>query len=203
MRLVTYTLNQSKNKIHYLCPLITNNWLEEVLPVGQRVQASGFRHSQQVTERKELAQHAQKLLVPAENKTKLLHPTKERYNPQNGCTLGFKFAVLHLLSLVYSPVTLQFRSLQSYHNDELQWQAFANQTASISQTWSVTMAYSRINKVTTLGSRKVIQQERVRHRKAESSPNPLWITDNDMPLKPVFEAIIIAIENSPFFKMCN
>lgn len=69
MRLVTYTLNQSKNKIHYLCPLITNNWLEEVLPVGQRVQASGFRHSQQVTERKELAQHAQKLLVPAENKT--------------------------------------------------------------------------------------------------------------------------------------
>lgn len=54
---------------HYLCPLITDNWLEEVLPVGQRVQASGFWHSQQDTKRKELAQHAQTLLVPAENKT--------------------------------------------------------------------------------------------------------------------------------------
>lgn len=50
-------------------PLITSNWLEKVLPVGQRVKARGFQQSQQVTKSKELAQHAQKLLVPAENKT--------------------------------------------------------------------------------------------------------------------------------------
>lgn len=45
-------------------PLITSNWLEKVLPVGQSVKARGFQHIQQVTKRKELAQHAQKLLVP-------------------------------------------------------------------------------------------------------------------------------------------
>lgn len=118
---VTTILNQNTQHIeswfithNHLCPLITSNWLEEVLPVGQRAQASGFQHSQQGTEWKEIAQQAQKLLVPAENKTKSFIQQWKRYNPPNGCTLGFKFASWHPSSLVYSPFTLKFRSLQSY-----------------------------------------------------------------------------------------
>lgn len=74
-------------------PLITFNWLEKVLHVGQRVKARGFQHSQQVTERKELAQHAQKLLVPAENKTNSYIQQWKDKNQQNSCTLGFKVAL--------------------------------------------------------------------------------------------------------------